>query len=145
MSNFDEQRRLADRASQVLGAAEADTLMTMLTGIDRVELQLTKLRAELDQKFAAIDQRFAAIDQRFAQIDQRFAQIDQRFAEIDQRFAAFLQRFVDVDRQMLSLETKITNEVRAEFKSMKRFTLTTAISLVAVVAAIVFGIPALVG
>ena len=105
--------------------------MSMLTGIDRVELQLTKLRAELDQKFAAIDQRFA--------------QIDQRFAEIDQRFAEFSQRFVDVDRQMLSLETKITNEVRAEFKSMKRFTLTTAISLVAVVAAIVFGIPALVG
>ena len=98
--------------------------MNMLTGIDRVELQLTKLRAELDQKFAAIDQRFA---------------------QIDQRFAEFSQRFVDVDRQMLSLETKITNEVRAEFKSMKRFTLTTAISLVAVVAAIVFGIPALVG
>jgi chromosome segregation ATPase len=131
MSNFNEQRRLADRAGQVLGADEADTLMNMLTGIDRVELQLTKLRAELDQKFAAIDQRFA--------------QIDQRFAEIDQRFAEFSQRFVDVDRQMLSLETKITNEVRAEFKSMKRFTLTTAISLVAVVAAIVFGIPALVG
>ena len=131
MSNFNEQRRLADRAGQVLGPAEADTLMNMLTGIDRVELQLTKLRAELDQKFAAIDQRFA--------------QIDQRFAEIDQRFAEFSQRFVDVDRQMLSLETKITNEVRAEFKSMKRFTLTTAISLVAVVAAIVFGIPALVG
>ncbi|MEY4158790.1 MAG: hypothetical protein RL743_1285 [Actinomycetota bacterium] len=138
MSNFNEQRRLADRAGQVLGPAEADTLMNMLTGIDRVELQLTKLRAELDQKFAAIDQRFA-------QIDQRFAQIDQRFAEIDQRFAEFSQRFVDVDRQMLSLETKITNEVRAEFKSMKRFTLTTAISLVAVVAAIVFGMPALVG
>ena len=131
MSNFNEQRRLADRAGQVLGPGEADTLMNMLTGIDRVELQLTKLRAELDQKFAAIDQRFA--------------QIDQRFAEIDQRFAEFSQRFVDVDRQMLSLETKITNEVRAEFKSMKRFTLTTAISLVAVVAAIVFGIPALVG
>lgn len=117
MSNFNEQRRLADRAGQVLGPDEADTLMNMLTGIDRVELQLTKLRAELDQKFAAIDQRFAE----------------------------FSQRFVDVDRQMLSLETKITNEVRAEFKSMKRFTLTTAISLVAVVAAIVFGIPALVG
>jgi hypothetical protein len=131
MSNFNEQRRLADRAGQVLGPDEADTLMNMLTGIDRVELQLTKLRAELDQKFAAIDQRFA--------------QIDQRFAQIDQRFAEFSQRFVDVDRQMLSLETKITNEVRAEFKSMKRFTLTTAISLVAVVAAIVFGIPVLVG
>ena len=124
MSNFNERRRLADRAGQVLGPGEADTLMNMLTGIDRVELQLTKLRAELDQKFASIDLRFA---------------------QIDQRFAEFSQRFVDVDRQMLSLETKITNEVRAEFKSMKRFTLTTAISLVAVVAAIVFGIPALVG
>jgi hypothetical protein len=90
--------------------------MSMLTGIDRVELQLTKLRAELDQKFAAIDQRFAQID----------------------------QRLVDVDRQMLNLEMKITGSVSQEFKSMKRFTLTTAISLVAVVAAIVFGMPALV-
>lgn len=120
MSNFNEQRRLADRAGQVLGLAEADTLMNMLTGIDRVELQLTKLRAELDQKFAAIDQRFA---------------------EIDQRFAEFSQRFVDVDRQMLSLETKITNVVRSEFKSMKRFILTTAVSVLALGA----GIAALVG
>lgn len=105
--------------------------MTMLTGIDRVELQLTKLRAELDQKFAAIDQRFAEIDQRFAQIDQRFAE--------------FLQRFVDVDRQILSLETKITNEVRAEFKSMKRFIVGTAIGVAGIVVTAAFGIPALVG
>jgi hypothetical protein len=124
MSNFNEQRRLADRASQVLGAAEADTLMNMLTGIDRVELQLTKLRAELDQKFAAIDQRFAQIDQRFAQID---------------------QRFVDVDRQMLGIETKIMSAVRAEFKSMKRFILTTTIGVASVALTAVFGIQALVG
>ena len=79
MTAYDKRNKLASRAAMVLGNEEAQTLMDMISTGERLELQLTKYRAELDQKFAYIDQRFAQIDQRFAEIDQRFAQIDQRF------------------------------------------------------------------
>ena len=89
MTAYDKRNKLASRAAMVLGNEEAQTLMDMISTGERLELQLTKYRAELDQKFAYIDQRFAQIDQRFAQIDQRFAEVDAtlhgRFARHDRR------------------------------------------------------------
>ena len=81
MTTYDERNKLASRADVLFGTGEAQTLMDMLSTGERLEIEIVKLRAEMDQRFAQIDQRFAQIDQRFAQMDQRF--IDLQHAILD--------------------------------------------------------------
>ena len=133
MTDYDKRNKLASRAAGVLGAQEAQTLMDMISTGERLELQLTRYRAELDQKFASIDQKFAQIDQRFAQIDQRFAQIDQRFADMD-------QKFVNLDRRIFDSEERTRGYVAAEMTSMRRFLVTALTTTAGVVLASLFAV-----
>ena len=70
MTTYDERNKLASRAEVLLGTGEAQTLMDMLSTGERLEIEIVKLRAEMDQRFAQIDQRFAQMDQRFIDLQQ---------------------------------------------------------------------------
>ncbi|MGA1448727.1 MAG: hypothetical protein ACO33F_07765, partial [Ilumatobacteraceae bacterium] len=72
------------------------------------------LRAEMNQRFGFVDEKFKQIDSRLDQMDARFDQIDSRLDRVDTRF----------DR----LETKID-----QLASMKRYVVTTGISLAALI------------
>lgn len=74
------------------------------------------LRMEMNQRFTLVDEKFKQVDARFTTIDERFKQIDARF-----------------DR----LETKID-----QLASMKRYVITTGISLAALILGM--GVPMLV-
>lgn len=74
------------------------------------------LRMEMNQRFTLVDEKFKQIDPRFTTTDERFKQIDARF-----------------DR----LETKID-----QLASMKRYVITTGISLAALILGM--GVPMLV-
>ncbi len=81
------------------------------------------LRMEMNQRFTLIDEKFKQVDARFTTIDERFKRIDARFDQIDARF----------DR----LETTID-----QLASMKRYVITTGISLAALILGM--GVPMLV-
>ena len=81
------------------------------------------LRMEMNQRFTLVDEKFKQIDPRFTTTDERFKRIDARFDQIDARF----------DR----LETKID-----QLASMKRYVITTGISLAALILGM--GVPMLV-
>lgn len=81
------------------------------------------LRVEMNQRFTLVDEKFKQIDSRFTTTDERFKRIDARFDQIDARF----------DR----LETKID-----QLASMKRYVITTGISLAALILGM--GVPMLV-
>ena len=81
------------------------------------------LRMEMNQRFTLMDEKFKQIDPRFTTTDERFKRIDARFDQIDARF----------DR----LETKID-----QLASMKRYVITTGISLAALILGM--GVPMLV-
>ena len=88
------------------------------------------LRMEMNQRFTLVDEKFKQVDARFTTIDERFKQIDARFDQIDAR----LDR---VDARFDRLETKID-----QLASMKRYVITTGISLAALILGM--GVPMLV-
>lgn len=88
------------------------------------------LRMEMNQRFTLVDEKFKQIDPRFTTTDERFKQIDARFDQIDAR----LDR---VDARFDRLETKID-----QLASMKRYVITTGISLAALILGM--GVPMLV-
>ena len=63
MTTYDERNKLASRADALFGTREAQTLMDMLPTGERLEIEIVKLRAEMDQRFARIDQRFIDLQQ----------------------------------------------------------------------------------
>lgn len=81
------------------------------------------LRMEMNQRFTLVDEKFKQIDPRFTTTDERFKRIDARFDQIDARFNR--------------LETKID-----QLASMKRYVITTGISLAALILGM--GVPMLV-
>ena len=102
------------------------------------------LRAEMnqrfgfvDEKFKQIDTRFTTIDERFKQIDARFDQIDARLDRVDSRLDQIDARLDRVDARFDRLETKID-----QLASMKRYVITTGISLAALILGM--GVPMLV-
>lgn len=88
------------------------------------------LRMEMNQRFALVDEKFKQVDTRLTTIDERFKQIDARFDQIDTRFDR-------VDARLDRLETKID-----QLASMKRYVVTTGISLAALILGM--GVPMLV-
>ena len=88
------------------------------------------LRMEMNQRFALVDEKFKQVDTRLTTIDERFKQIDARFDQIDRRFDR-------VDARLDRLETKID-----QLASMKRYVVTTGISLAALILGM--GVPMLV-
>ena len=122
MNPYEKRNRLALRAGEVLGSEEAETLMDALSVGDRLEMNLARFRAEMDQKFAGIDQRFAGIDQRFAEIDQKFVKVD--------------ERFVALERSMLESEKRMHSSIAKEAASTRRYVLTTSLAAASLVLAV---------
>ncbi|MFZ9731610.1 MAG: hypothetical protein ACO3CX_08300 [Ilumatobacteraceae bacterium] len=86
------------------------------------------LRAEMNQRFGFVDEKFKQIDARFDQIDSRLDQMDARFDQIDSRFDQVDSQLDRVDTRFDRLETKID-----QLASMKRYVVTTGISLAALI------------
>ena len=127
MTTYDERNKLASRADTVLGAGEAQTLMDMLSTGERLEIEIVKLRAEMDQRFAQIDQRFARMDQQFVDLQRNILE------GVDSKLAGFEDRF----------ETKILNAVRFNRGTVWAAVATMAASVlaagVAIALAVAFG------
>ncbi|MCE2710580.1 MAG: hypothetical protein RLZZ538_481 [Actinomycetota bacterium] len=109
--------------------AVADTLMAHLPPIGWSNIatkdDIDILRSEMNHGFGLINARFERVDETLTHIEARFTQIDERFKQIDARPANFETRF---DR----LETKID-----QLASMKRYVITTGISLAAIMCGVV--------
>ena len=109
--------------------AVADTLMAHLPPIGWSNIatkdDIDILRSEMNHGFGLINARFERVDETFTHIDARLTQMDERFKQIDARPANFETRF---DR----LETKID-----QLASMKRYVITTGISLAAIMCGVV--------
>ena len=95
------------------------------------------LRTEMNQRFTLVDEKFKQVDTRFTTIDERFKQIDARFDQIDTRLDRVDARFDQIDTRLDRLETKID-----QLASMKRYVVTTGISLAALILGM--GVPMLV-
>ena len=141
MTTYDERNKLASRADIVLGTGEAQTLMDMLSTGERLEIEIVKLRAEMDQRFARIDQQFVdlqrnileGVDARIAGVDARIAGVDAKTAGLDAKFAALAER----------LEVKIDSAVRFNRGTVWAAVATMAASVlaagVAIALAVAFG------
>lgn len=109
--------------------AVADTLMAHLPPIGWSNIatkdDIDILRSEMNHGFGLINARFERVDETLTHIDARFTQMDERFKKIDARPANFETRF---DR----LEMKID-----QLASMKRYVITTGISLAAIMCGVV--------
>ena len=109
--------------------AVADTLMAHLPPIGWSNIatkdDIDILRSEMNHGFGLINARFERVDETLTHIEARFTQMDERFKQIDARLAHIETRF---DR----LETKID-----QLASMKRYVITTGISLAAIMCGVV--------
>jgi hypothetical protein len=138
-----QRHQLFTKAEEVLGEANAETLMSHLPPVGWADVatkhDLTALGDRLELRFGAVDQRFDGIDQRFDAIDQRFGAIDQRFDAIDQRFDAMDPRFNAVEQRFdaigASFDAKLeqfADKLRAEFQRDLRQQLVTFLTANAV-------------
>ena len=120
MTTYDERNKLASRADTVLGTGEAQTLMDMLSTGERLEIEIVKLRAEMDQRFARMDQQFVDLQRNILE-------------GVDSKLAGFEDRF----------ETKILNAVRFNRGTVWAAVATMAASVlaagVAIALAVAFG------
>lgn len=104
---LDERARheLFLRLQQVLGAAQADTLMEMLPPVGWADVATKR---DLDALEERMNLRFEFVDQRFDRLEERF---DQRFELVDQRFEALEERF---DQRFETSEHKLIAAFRGE-------------------------------
>ena len=76
----------------------------LLERIVRVEEELKKLHAVMNERFEAMERRFEAVDQRFEAVEQRFEAVDQRFESMqsymDKRFESMDKRFESMQKYM---------------------------------------------
>lgn len=124
MTTYDERNKLASRADAVLGTGEAQTLMDMLSTGERLEIEIVKLRAEMDQRFARMDQKFVDLQRDI-------------LAGVDARLVAFEDRF---ETKLAGLETKIDGAVRFNRGTLWSLAVTIAASVVAAGAAVALAI-----
>ena len=130
------------------------------------------LRMEMNQRFTLIDEKFKQIDPRFTTTDERFKQIDARFDQIDARLDRVDSRLDQIDARLDRVDSRLDqidarldrvdsrldqidtriDRVDARFDrletkidqlaSMKRYVITTGISLAALILGM--GVPMLV-
>jgi septal ring factor EnvC (AmiA/AmiB activator) len=105
--------------------------------INLLRMEMNQRFTLVDEKFKQVDTRFTTIDERFKQIDARFDQIDARLDRVDSRLDQIDARLDRVDARFDRLETKID-----QLASMKRYVITTGISLAALILGM--GVPMLV-
>lgn len=84
------------------------------------------LREELRKGLTASDEKFAGIDKKFAAIDVKFARVDEKFAVTDGKIAAM----------GASLQNEFHREMRELFRWTAVFWITTIISIIGVIVAI---------
>jgi len=95
------------------------------------------LRVEMNQRFTLVDEKFKQIDARLDRVDSRLDQTDARLNRVDSRLDQIDARLDRVDSRLDRLETKID-----QLASMKRYVITTGISLAALILGM--GVPMLV-
>ena len=105
--------------------------------INLLRVEMNQRFTLVDEKFKQIDPRFTTIDERFRQIDARLDQTDARLNRVDSRLDQIDARLDRVDARFDRLETKID-----QLASMKRYVITTGISLAALILGM--GVPMLV-
>ncbi len=147
----------------------ADILMAHLPPVDWSNVatkdDINLLRMEMNQRFTLVDEKFKQIDPRFITIDERFKQTDARFDQIDARLDRVDSRLDRVDSRLDQIDARLDrvdsrldqidarlDRVDARFDrletkidqlaSMKRYLITTGISLAALILGM--GVPMLV-
>lgn len=107
-----DRHRLHQRLDDVLGFAEAATLMAHLPPVGWLDVttnqQLSAFSERMDVRFEALEARF---DSRFEALEARF---DSRFEAIDSRFEAIDSRFEVVDARFETMDAKL-DVLRHEF------------------------------
>lgn len=107
----ESRHQLHNKLDEVLGSAEAATLMSHLPPIGWADVatkhDLFELERRLDLRFDQVyarfgegDQRFDVVDRRFEQIDRRLDNIDRRFEHVDRGFEHVGRRFDGLDERM---------------------------------------------
>ena len=123
--------------------AVADTLMAHLPPIGWSNIatkdDIDILRSEMNHGFGLINARFERVDETFTHIDARFTQMDERFKQIDERFKQIDERFKQIDARLAHIETRFDRlETKIDqLASMKRYVITTGISLAAIMCGVV--------
>lgn len=79
------------------------------SGMSSIIEQMNKGFAEVNQKFEEMNQKFEA---RFAEVDKRFVEMDQKF---EARFAEHDKKFEEIQRTLVIIEDKVSNEIPALF------------------------------
>jgi archaellum component FlaC len=108
--------------------------------LDQMDARFDQIDSRLDQmdaRFDQIDSRLDQIDARLDRVDSRLDQIDARLDRVDSRLDQIDARLDRVDARFDRLETKID-----QLASMKRYVITTGISLAALILGM--GVPMLV-
>jgi predicted nuclease with TOPRIM domain len=110
-------------------ATRADVMMLAIT----TESEFSKLRSWISARFDTVEADFAKVDARFDKVEAEFAKVDARFDKVDARFDKVDARF----DKMSSENTHNTNQL---LRHNTVQVLTTAISAVGVIAALVANI-----
>ena len=110
-------------------ATRADVMMLAIT----TESEFSKLRSWISARFDTVEADFAKVDARFDKVDAEFAKVDARFNKVEAEFAKVDARF----DKMSSENTHNTNQLLRHNTAQ---VLTTAISAVGVIAALVANI-----
>lgn len=127
MATSEESRHhLYNKLDQVLGPAEAATLMSHLPPVGWADVAT---RHDLDVRFDSLSRKLDEHDRRFDQIDTRFDRMDRRLDQMDGRSDRLEDR---LNRMDATLE-----QIRRELRSNLIVAVTTSAAMLgAVVAAI---------
>jgi tetrahydromethanopterin S-methyltransferase subunit G len=136
------RHQLYNRLDEVLGSAEAATLMAHLPPVGWADVAT---KHDLDSRFEALEQRLVEHDRRFDQIDARLDRMDGRFDWVNGRFDRVGGRFDRMDDRFDRMEDRFDRmdskieQIRRELRSNLVVSVGTSAALLgAVVAAIKF-------
>ena len=85
---------LQQRAREVLGEQEGDTLMAHLPPVGWADVATKQDIASLRESIASLRE---LMDERFSQVSERFSQVSERFSHVGERLAQFATK-ADMER-----------------------------------------------
>jgi hypothetical protein len=95
----ESRHQLHSKLDEVLGPAEAATLMAHLPPVGWADVATTHDLAELERR---LNMRFSEHDRRFNEIDRRFESVDRRFESVDRRFDRMDDKLEQIRRELRS-------------------------------------------
>ena len=100
------RHQLYNKLDEVLGPAEAATLMAHLPPVGWADVatkhDLAELEKRMDLRFEKVDLRFENVERRLAEHDRRFDQVDERFDKLDRRFDRIEDELGQIRRELRS-------------------------------------------